>query len=116
MKKVIAIFCVVGAMLQMAVADIPAAFDPRSQTQEVVEGCGIIIQPMPLTADYLIITEPEKDNPDGVFFTYLATVDVALKPQDFVGKFVLIKAERLKASGKGEASFRITSIEVIRKT
>ncbi len=113
MKTIISRLCLFFITIQPVIADIPSSFDPRSEDQRAIQGCGFIIHPKPLTGSYLIITRPNKDNPKDTFFTFEAIADPSLKLDDVVGKFVMIKAIRTKTHTKGEPSLRITFVTPI---
>jgi len=115
MKFTSVILSALFTFLSATYADIPSPFDPRPQNQKTVQGCGFIVHPFPLTSNYLIITQPFEQSSNHSFLTFEATVTPSLKLDDLVGKFVLIKAERIEMSEKSKASLQIISVTPISK-
>ena len=109
MKTTIAIMCLSCVVIQLAMADIPSAFDPRPVDRQSFEGCGFIIHPMPLTDSYIIICRPDDPKPKSAFLAFEASADSSLKLDSLVGQFVLIKATRVKPTRKDGPTLRIDS-------
>ena len=96
-------------------ADIPQAFDPRTESPEPgkVVGSAFLVNATPL-GDYLIVTRPFENNPKHEFLTFAAKLKpaLALKPEH-IGHFVLIEAKPIKKRKPHGPAFEIRSVTAV---
>lgn len=96
--------------------DIPPSFDPRKKIPkgELIKGGAFVIQPSPLSADYLILTRPLDDNPGGEFTIYHARLKKGINRNKIPsGQYAMVEARRVPRKENSKVAFEIVSITAI---